>query len=193
MAAAKLSQEMIFVCLKFGRLYRSINIDKSDANILKQLHEEAANIVSTASGTNDCNSHRDHIKLFLISPDHQPPSLKLITRSSDLTPTCSIEIIIWRSDLGSSGTLREHKLLEHTYKKPTYCSSCHYFLWGLMKQVGSINESISTTCRVFRPAVLAIVSRLFFTRANVVNYVEKLSIINVLNVCQPIVQARILE
>ncbi|CAF3916414.1 unnamed protein product [Rotaria sp. Silwood1] len=134
MAAQKLSQELIFICLKFGITYQSIQIDKSNPNVLSELYQNAVDIVSKAIGSLEVNNHRHHIKLFLISPDHQPPSLKLITRSSDLTPTCFIEIIIWRSDQETFTPPLDHVLVEHNYKKPTYCSACDYFMWGLMKQ-----------------------------------------------------------
>jgi hypothetical protein len=121
--------------LKFGITYQSIQIDKSNPNVLNELHKNAIDIVSKAIGSLEVNNHRHHIKLFLISPDHQPPSLKLITRSNDLTPTCFIEIIIWRSDQETFIPQRDHILVEHNYKKPTYCSACDYFMWGLIKQV----------------------------------------------------------
>ena len=135
MAQRQLSQEVIFICLKFGITYQSIQIDKFNPNALTELHKQAVDIVSKAIGSLEVNTHRHHIKLFLISPDHQPPSLKLITRSSDLTPTCFIEIVIWRSDQPVLSSPRDHILAEHNYKKPTYCSSCDYFMWGLIKQV----------------------------------------------------------
>ncbi|CAF0773576.1 unnamed protein product [Rotaria sordida] len=134
MAARQSSQELMFICLKFGITYQSIQIDKANPNVLAELHQYAINMVSKAIGSLEGNNHRHHIKLFLISPDHQPPNLKLITRSSDLTPTCFIEIIIWRSDQETSAQPRDHVLTEHTYKKPTYCSVCDYFMWGLIKQ-----------------------------------------------------------
>ncbi|CAF0822040.1 unnamed protein product [Adineta steineri] len=134
MAVRQLSQELIFICLKFGITYQSIQIDKSKPDVLSELHQHAVDIVSKAIGSLEVNNHRHHIKLFLISPDHQPPSLKLIARASDLTPTCFIEIVIWRSDQETNTPAREHVLVEHNYKKPTYCSSCDYFMWGLIKQ-----------------------------------------------------------
>ncbi|CAF4539343.1 unnamed protein product [Rotaria sp. Silwood2] len=133
-ARQQLSQELIFICLKFGITYQSIQIDKSNPNVLIELNRYAVDIVSKAIGSLEVNNHRHHIKLFLISPDHQPPSLKLITRSSDLTPTCFIEIIIWRSDQETFTAPLDHVLAEHSYKKPTYCSACDYFMWGLIKQ-----------------------------------------------------------
>ena len=135
MAVRQLSQELIFICLKFGITYQSIQIDKSKPNVLDELHKNAIAIVSKAIGSLEVNDHRHHIKLFLISPDHQPASLKLITRPSDLTPTCFIEIVIWRSDQEPYAPARDHTLVEHNYKKPTYCSACDYFMWGLIKQV----------------------------------------------------------
>lgn len=131
----QISQEMIFICLKFGITYQSIQIDRSNPSVLNQIHQTAVDIVSKAIGSLDSNTYRHHIKLFLISPDHQPPSLRLITRSSDLTPTCFIEIVIWRSDQETFAAPRDHVLVDHNYKKPTYCSSCDYFMWGLIKQV----------------------------------------------------------
>lgn len=133
MTSRQLSQELIFICLKFGITYQSIQIDKTNPNVLNEIHQHALDMVSKAIGSLEVNNHRHHIKLFLISSDPQPPSLRLITRSSDLTPTCFIEIIIWRSDQDTPP--REHVLAEHSYKKPTYCSACDYFMWGLMKQV----------------------------------------------------------
>ncbi|CAF4735305.1 unnamed protein product, partial [Rotaria magnacalcarata] len=76
--------------------YQSIQVDKANPNILSELHKQAVEIVSKSIGSLEVNNHRHDIKLFLISPDHQPPNLKLITRSTDITPTCFIEIIIWR-------------------------------------------------------------------------------------------------
>ncbi|CAF4999800.1 unnamed protein product, partial [Rotaria sp. Silwood1] len=73
MAAQKLSQELIFICLKFGITYQSIQIDKSNPNVLSDLYQNAVDIVSKAIGSLEVNNHRHHIKLFLISPDHQPP------------------------------------------------------------------------------------------------------------------------
>lgn len=131
----QISQEMIFICLKFGITYQSIQIDRSNPNVLNQIQQTAVEIVSKAIGSLDSNTYRHHIKLFLISPDHQPPSLKLITRSTDLTPTCFIEIVIWRSDQETFAAPRDHILVDHNYRKPTYCSSCDYFMWGLIKQV----------------------------------------------------------
>jgi hypothetical protein len=138
MAERQLSQELIFICLKFGVTYQSVQIDKSNPNVLDVLHQHAIDIVSKAIGSLEVHNHRHHIKLFLISSDHQAPSLKLITRSNDLTPTCFIEIVIWRSDQGPYVPARDHILVEHNYKKPTYCSSCDYFMWGLIKQVRSL-------------------------------------------------------
>ena len=135
MAVRQLSQELIFICLKFGITYQSIQIDKSNPNVLSDLHKNAVEIVSKAIGSLEVSNHRHYIKLFLISPDHQPPSLKLITRPSDLTPTCFIEIIIWRSDQETFSSPRDHILADHSYKKPTYCSACDYFMWGFIKQV----------------------------------------------------------
>ena len=132
MAQRQHSQELIFICLKFGIKYQSIQIDKADPNVLEVIKKQAADIVSKTVGNLEAN---DHIQLFLISPDHQTPSLKLIKRSADLTPTCFIEIIIWRSDQENIAPARDHILAEHNYKKPTYCSYCDYFMWGLMKQV----------------------------------------------------------
>ncbi|CAF3838026.1 unnamed protein product [Rotaria sp. Silwood1] len=134
MAARQLPQELILICLKFGITYRTIQIDKSNPNVLSELHQNAIDIVSKAIDSLDMNNYRHHIKLFLISPHHQPPSLKLIRRSNDLTPACFIEIIIWRSDQETFTPPLDHVLVEHNYKKPTYCSACDYFMWGLMKQ-----------------------------------------------------------
>lgn len=134
MTSRQSSQELIFICLKFGITYKSVQIDRSNPNVLNDLHKQAVEIVSKTIGSLEVNNHTHHIKLFLIS-DHQPPSLKLITRSNELSPTCFIEIIIWRSDQDTFTPPREHILSEHNYKKPTYCSACDYFMWGLMKQV----------------------------------------------------------
>ncbi|CAF5160034.1 unnamed protein product, partial [Rotaria sp. Silwood1] len=90
MAARQLPQELILICLKFGITYRTIQIDKSNPNVLSELHQNAIDIVSKAIDSLDMNNYRHHIKLFLISPHHQPPSLKLIRRSNDLTPACFI-------------------------------------------------------------------------------------------------------
>jgi hypothetical protein len=134
MTQRQLSQELIFICLKFGIKYQSIQIDKTDPNVLDVIKKHAEDIVSKSIGSLDVNDHLHHIQLFLISPDHQTPSLKLIKRASDLTPTCFIEIIIWRSDQENLTPPRDHVLAEHNYKKPTYCSHCDYFMWGLIKQ-----------------------------------------------------------
>lgn len=134
MAVRQMSQEMIFICLKFGITYKSVQIDKSNPNVLNELHKHAVEMVSSAIGSLEVHNHRHHIKLFLISPDHQPANLKLVTRANDLSPTCFIEIIIWRSDQESVIPARDHILAEHSYKKPTYCSACEYFMWGLIKQ-----------------------------------------------------------
>jgi hypothetical protein len=176
MATRQASQELIFICLKFGITYKSIQIDRSNPNVLSELHKNAVDIVSKAIGSLEENSHRHHIKLFLISPDHEPSSLKLITRSNDLTPTCFIEIIIWRSDQEMGPQPRDHLLAEHNYKKPTYCSSCDYFMWGLMKQVCVL--------------IFNRIKNLYFSkiRVNVVNYVDVIFIINALNIYQLIVQ-----
>lgn len=135
MASRQVSQEMIFICLKFGITHQSVQIDKSNPNILSELNQNAKDIVSKALKDLEGDIDQYQIKLFLISPDHQPASLKLITRPSDLTPACFIEIIIWRSDQPSFAIAKDHVLAEHSYKKPTYCSSCDYFMWGLVKQV----------------------------------------------------------
>ena len=135
MSQRQLSQELTFICLKYGIKYQSIQIDTSDPNVLDVIRKHAEEIVSKHVGSLDMNDHLHHIQLFLISPDHQTPSLKLIKRASDLTPTCFIEIIIWRSDPENLTPARDHILFEHNYKKPTYCSYCDYFMWGLMKQV----------------------------------------------------------
>jgi hypothetical protein len=176
MAARQLSQELIFICLKFGITYQSIQIDKSNPNVLSELQKSAIDMVSKAIGNLEVNNHRHHIQLFLISPDHQPPSLKLITRSNDLTPTCFIEIIIWRSDQPVFTTPRDHILAEHTYKKPTYCSTCDYFMWGLIKQV----------------CLFVVFVFLFYKliRVNDVKFVNKIFIINVRNIYQLIVQVK---
>lgn len=129
------SQELIFICLKFGIKYKSIQIDKSDPSILDVIKKNAEEIVLKAIGSLEANDRLHHIQLFLISPDYQTPSLKLIKRASDLTPACFIEIIIWRSDQENLIPSRDHVLVEHSYKKPTYCSHCDYFMWGLIKQV----------------------------------------------------------
>ncbi|CAF2892141.1 unnamed protein product [Rotaria sp. Silwood2] len=134
MTQPQLSQELIFICLKFGIKYQSIQIDKSDPNVLDLIKKQAEDIVSKAIGSFEANDRLHHIQLFLISPDHQTPSLKLIKRTSDLTPACFIEIIIWRSDQENIIPSRDHLLVEHSYKKPTYCSHCDYFMWGLIKQ-----------------------------------------------------------
>jgi hypothetical protein len=134
MTQRQLSQELIFICLKFGIKYQSIQIDKSDPNVLDVIKKHAEDIVSKSISSLEVNDHLHHIQLFLISPDHQTPSLRLIKRASDLTPTCFIEIIIWRSDQENLTPPRDHVLAEHNYKKPTYCSHCDYFMWGLMKQ-----------------------------------------------------------
>ena len=134
MAVRQLSQEMIFICLKFGITYKSVQIDKSNPNVLNELQKHAVEMVSSAIGSLEVHNHRHHIKLFLISPDHQPASLKLVTRASDLSPTCFIEIIIWRSDQETVTPARDHILVEHSYKRPTYCSACEYFMWGLIRQ-----------------------------------------------------------
>ena len=135
MTSRQVSQEMIFICLKFGITHQSMQIDKSNPNVLTELNQSATDIVSKKLDNLDGGSDRYHIKLFLISGDHQPASLKLITRPSDLTPACFIEIVIWRSDQSPFVAVRDHVLAEHSYKKPTYCSSCDYFMWGLIKQV----------------------------------------------------------
>src|ERR1700742_1303402 len=111
MAGRQLSQELIFICLKFGITYQSIQIDKTNPKVLDELHQRAVEIVSKTIGSLEVNNHRHHIKLFLISPDHQPPSLRLITRSNDLTPTCFIEIVIWRSDQEIITPPRDHILV----------------------------------------------------------------------------------
>ncbi|CAF1487672.1 unnamed protein product [Rotaria magnacalcarata] len=134
MEARQASQELIFICLKFGITYQSIQVDKANPNILSELHKQAVEIVSKSIGSLEVNNHRHDIKLFLISPDHQPPNLKLITRSTDITPTCFIEIIIWRPGQETVIPPRDHMLVEYSYRKPTYCSSCDYFMWGLIKQ-----------------------------------------------------------
>ncbi|CAF5029988.1 unnamed protein product, partial [Rotaria sp. Silwood1] len=134
MEARQLPQELIFICLKFGITYQSIQIDKSNSNVLRELHQNAIDIVSKAIGNLEMSNHHHCIKLFLISPDHQPPSLKLITRSSDLTPACYIEIIIWRSDQETFTPPLDHVLVEHNFKKPTRCAACDYPIRGLMKQ-----------------------------------------------------------
>ncbi|CAF3278762.1 unnamed protein product [Rotaria sp. Silwood2] len=133
MAVQQLSQELIFVGLKFGITCQAIQIDKSNPNVLSELNQYAIDIVSNSIGSLAVNNHRHHIKLFLTSSDHQLPSLKLITRSSDLTSACFIEIIIWRSDQDTSTPSHPHKLVDHNYKKPTHCSACDYIIWGLMK------------------------------------------------------------
>ena len=138
------SQEIIFICLKFGIKYQSIQIDKTDPNVLDVVKKHAEDIVSKSVGSLEVNDHVHHIQLFLISPDHQTPSLKLIKRASDLIPTCFIEIVIWRSDQENVTPPRDHVLAEHNYKKPTYCSHCDYFMWGLMKQVSL--EKVSCRC-----------------------------------------------
>ncbi|CAF0802871.1 unnamed protein product [Adineta steineri] len=128
------SQELIFICLKFGVKYQSIQIDRSNPEVLDVLKKNAEEIVAKEVGSLQVNDHLHHLQLFLISPDHQTPSLKLIKRPSDLTPTCFIEIIIWRTDPVHIIPPRDHILAEHSYKKPTYCSHCDYFMWGLIKQ-----------------------------------------------------------
>ena len=115
--------------------YQSIKIDKSDPNVLQSIKKRAEGFASECIENFNENAHLYRIELFLISPDHQIPSLKLIARASDLTAACFIEVIIWRSDQENSIPIREHELVEHTYKKPTYCSHCDYFMWGLIKQV----------------------------------------------------------
>ena len=119
----------------FQTKYQSIQIDKSDPNVLDLIKRNAEDIVSKSIGSLETNDRLHHIQLFLISPDYQTPSLKLIKRASDLTPACFIEIIIWRSDQENVIPARDHLLVEHSYKKPTYCSQCDYFMWGLIKQV----------------------------------------------------------
>jgi len=136
MAQRQSSQELIFICLKFGTKYQSIQINRSNPDVLDVIRKHAEDIVSKAVSNVEGNDHLHHIQLFLISPDHQTPSLKLIKRANDLTPACFIEIIIWRSDPDNlPPPLRDHILVEHNYKKPTYCSHCDYFMWGLIKQV----------------------------------------------------------
>ena len=136
MITSQPSSQPMFICLKFGITYQSIQIDQSNPNILEELHNKAIDMISKAIDSLEVNSHHHHIKLFLISPDHQPPSLKLITRASDLKPTCFIEVIIWHSDHETYAPAVDHILAEHNYKKPTYCYACGYFMWGLIKQVG---------------------------------------------------------
>lgn len=135
MAQLQTSQELIFICLKFGIKYQSIQVDKSDPNVLDLIKKNAEEIVSKSIGSLEATDRVHHIQLFLISPDYQTPSLKLIKRASDLTPACFIEIVIWRSDPETFIPSRDHILVEHSYKKPTYCSYCDYFMWGLIKQV----------------------------------------------------------
>ncbi|CAF1488591.1 unnamed protein product [Adineta ricciae] len=134
MTQRQASQELIFICLKFGVKYQSIQIDRANPDVLDVIRKHAEDIVSKTIGSLEVNDHVHHIQLFLISPDHQTPSLKLIKRASDLTPTCFIEIVIWRSDQENLTPPRDHILVEHNYKKPTYCSHCDYFMWGLIKQ-----------------------------------------------------------
>ena len=131
----ELPKEHMFICLKFGVKYKSIQIDRSDPNALNLLKKDAEDMVSKSIDNFEANNNHHHIQLFLISPDHKIPSLTLVKRASDLTPTCFIEIIIWRSDQENLIPSREHKLVERTYRKPTYCSYCDYFMWGLIKQV----------------------------------------------------------
>ena len=182
MAVRQVSQDMIFICLKFGTIYQSIQIDKADPNVLSDLQKNAVEIVSKVIGSLEVRNHRHHIKLFLISPDHQPPSLKLITRSSDLTPTCFIEVIIWRSDQEPLVSPRDHILNDHSYKKPTYCSACDYFMWGFIKQV-------SVYCLEFVECVLLVM----INRVNDVKSVDVIFIINVRNIFQQIVQVLMLD
>ena len=130
------SQEIFYICLKFGIQYQSIQIDKTDSNVLDVVKKHATELVMKTVKSLEENNHQHHIQLFLISPEHQTPGLRLIKRAADLTPACFIEVIIWRSDQENCPPPRDHVLVEHNYKKPTYCSHCDYFLWGLMKQVG---------------------------------------------------------
>lgn len=136
------SQELFYICLKFGIQYQSIQIDRTDSNVLDVVKKHATNLVTKTIGSLEENNHLHHIQLFLISPEHQTPSLKLIKRAADLAPACFIEVIIWRSDQEGCPPPRDHVLVEHNYKKPTYCSHCDYFLWGLMKQVDFICLSL---------------------------------------------------
>ena len=126
----------MFICLKYGITYQSIQVNRLDPNVLNEIYQEADRFVSRVVGRLESHDQQHHIKLFLISADHQPPSLKLITRANELSPACFIEIIIWRSDPDPVIITREHELVEQTYKRPTYCSACDYFIWGLVKQVG---------------------------------------------------------
>lgn len=140
MATKQYSEELIFVCLKFGIQYQSIQINRNNPNVIQELQQEASSIVAKSVLNLEALNNLHHIELFLISPDHQPANLKLITRAADLTPACFIEIVIWRSDPDPIAIPHEHVLYEHNYKKPTYCSVCDYFMWGLLKQVNDNRE-----------------------------------------------------
>jgi hypothetical protein len=174
-----LPQELTFICLKFGIQYQSIQIDKADPNVLDVIKKHACEMVQKTVGTLHVHDQAHHVQLFLISPDHQTPYLRLINSTTDLTPTCFIEVIIWRSDQENIVSTRDHILVEHNYKKPTYCSHCDYFMWGLIKQVSRI-DTIQWQLK-----------ELFYSlsRVNDVEYVDKIFIINGRNICQTIVQA----
>ena len=176
MTQLHLPQESILVHLKFGIKYEPIQIDRSDSHALDVIRKHATEIVLKAVGSLEVDNRLHHLQLFLISSSHEIPSLKLIKRASDLTPACSIEIVIWQSDIENGSKPRDHVLFEHNYKKPTYCSHCDYFMWGLIKQVCPRRcftfESIAENTR-------------FTTRANVAKCVDKISITNVPNTCLP--------
>ncbi|CAF1002306.1 unnamed protein product [Didymodactylos carnosus] len=129
-----MSTDIIPICLKFGITYQSLHINRSNANILTEIQDRALEVVRTTLPHFDTKDYNQRIKLFLISHDHVPPNLKLLTRHTDLTPACFIEIIIWTSTTDSLVLPRDHQLQEHNYKKPTYCQACNYFMWGFVKQ-----------------------------------------------------------
>lgn len=184
MTQLHLPHESFFVNLKFGIKYEPIQIDRTDSHVLDVIRKHANELVLKAVGKLEVDNRPHHLQLFLISSSHEIPSLKLIKRTSELTPACSIEIVIWQSDIENASKPRDHVLLEHNYKKPTYCSHCDYFMWGLIKQVGV------RRCFTFGRIVE---NTRFTTRANVAKCVDKISIINVPNTCLPTVVVKMRE
>ena len=184
MTQLHLPQESILVNLKFGIKYEPIQIDRSDSQVLDVIRKHATEIVSKAIGSLEVDNRPHHLQLFLISSNHEIPSLKLVKRASELTPACSIEIVIWQSDIENASKPRDHVLLEHNYKKPTYCSHCDYFMWGLIKQV------CPRRCFTFERVAE---NTRFTIRVNAAKCAGKISITNVPNTCLPTVEVKMRE
>ena len=185
MTQLHLPQESILVNLKFGIKCEPILIDRSDSKFLDVIKKHATELVLKEVGSLTGDNRLHHLQLFLISSNHEIPSLKLLKRANDLTPACSIEIVIWQSDIENASKPRDHVLFEHNYKKPTYCSHCDYFMWGLIKQV--------CTSRCFKSESTGEITRFAASRASVAKCADKIFITNVPSTYLPTVVVRMRE